>query len=200
MPITRTLERFGELLQLRFERDTFTTEDSVRYTLFAALLEEGGLQPHDVILEQRHPSIAGAEIDTWAPTFGRSGLAAEFKYDRALPGGKNTPRTQKAGQVFHDLYRLGLITPEMLRVLIYLADSEMVGYFSNRENGLRDFFALERGGTFTVDSAFMTQRPASFRAAARDIPNVVVSALYGLSLPKNHELRIYEVRNLNSST
>jgi hypothetical protein len=195
MAIEPTLERFGELLHLRLERDIFTTEDSVRYTFFAALLEKGGLYPHDIVLEHRHPSIAGAEIDTWAPTFGGRGLAVEFKYDRGLPSGKNTPRTQKAGQVFHDLYRLRMVAPEMLRVFVYLTGVEMARYFSNPTNGLAEFFSPGRGRMLVVDSGFMSSKSPSFVASTGEVPNVLVTQLYSRSLPKDHELRVYEVRN-----
>lgn len=45
------LKRFGELLHTQLESDAFTTKDSVRYTFFAALLEKGGIDCHNVIME-----------------------------------------------------------------------------------------------------------------------------------------------------
>jgi hypothetical protein len=193
MPLNATLKHFGDLLDLRLKREVFTTEDAVRYTFFAALLAKGGLYAHDVVLEHRHPSIAGAEIDTWAPTFGGKGLAVEFKYDRALPGGKNTPRTQRAGHVFHDLYRLRMVPGEMQRVFVYLTGPEMAKYFSNPVNGLSGFFTLHAGHTLLIDADFMRTKAPSFVAACQETPDVQVSQLHSRSLPLEHQLRIYEV-------
>src|SRR5713226_5860702 len=195
MTLSVVLDRFGELLHARLESDAFTTEDSVRYTFFAALLEKGGIDCHHVIMEYRHPSIPGAEIDTWIPSFDGSGLAVEFKYDRDIPSGRNTPRTQKAGKVIHDLYRLGKIEAHMRRVFIYLTGPEMVGYFGNPTNGLAKFFLLPSGQSLAIDSAFLSGKSATFTASVGEIPNVIVTGLYGRSLPKLHHVRAYEVKN-----
>ncbi len=54
---------FAELLEERFNREIFTTEDSVRYTLFHCLTKSMSLSPSDIILEEAHPSIPRAEVD-----------------------------------------------------------------------------------------------------------------------------------------
>lgn len=95
-----TWERFAELLGRRLTKGVFTTEDSVRYTFFTALLEWERLAPEDIVLEHRHPTIASALIDTWIPQLNGAGFAFEFKYDRDIPSGKNSPRTQRAGKKF----------------------------------------------------------------------------------------------------
>ncbi len=195
MALSAVLDRFGELLYARLESDAFTNEDSVRYTFFAALLEKGGIECHSVVMEYPHPSIPGAEVDTWIPSFDGSGLAIEFKYDRDIPSGKNTPRTQKAGKVFHDLYRLGKIEPHVRRVFIYLTGPEMAGYFGNPTNGLARFFLLPAGQSLVIDSPFLSGKSATFVASTGEIPNVVVTALYGRSLPRLHYVRGYEVKN-----
>jgi hypothetical protein len=187
------LERFGELLHTRLEKGVFTTEDAVRYTFFAALLQSGSFHPHEVIPEFRHPAIAGAQIDTWIPSFDGRGLAVEFKYDRDIPSGRNAPRTHKAGKIFHDLYRLGEIGSEIHRVFVYLAGPEMSQYFTNAANRLTAFFALPRGHSLIVDSAFVAGRSPTFTAALGATPNIAVSALYSRSLPRSHEVRVYEV-------
>jgi hypothetical protein len=188
------LERFGELLQIRLEKGVFTTEDAVRYTFFAALLQRGGLNPEDVIPEFRHPAIPGAQIDTWLPSFDGRGLAVEFKDDRDTPSRRNAPRTQKAGKVFHDLYRLGEVAQEMHRVFVYLTGPEMTSYFTNPINGLTEFFSLPQNRTLTVGSIFVSGRAATFVASLGAVPNIVVTALYSRSLPRHHEVRVYEVR------
>lgn len=189
MMLHATLERFSDLLSVRLIKRIFTTEDSVRYTFFTALLQQSGLKPEDVVLECPHPSIAGAEIDTWIPSFEAGGLAIEFKYDRDIPSGKNTPRTQKAGKVFHDLYRLGQIKNGARCLFIYLTGPEMASYFSNPSNGLTEFFSLPQGRTFPIDSAFMSGKSSTFASSVGKAPDVVVAALYGCSLPGKHEVR-----------
>lgn len=195
MNLTATLNTFGELLGHRFERGVFTTEDSIRYTFFASLLRHG-VECHDVILEHRHPTISRAQVDTWIPGFGSGGLAVEFKYDREIPSGGNGPRTQKAGKLFHDLYRLGLMDRKAQRVLVYVAGQEMSGYFSNPSNSLQDFYSLGPSNNLSINAAYMAKRPKTFLDAAAETPNVAVTALYARNLPSQHTLRIYEVSNV----
>lgn len=194
MMLDATLARFSNVLSMRLIKGVFTTEDSVRYTFFTALLQQSGLNSEDVVLEYPHPSIAGAKIDTWIPSFEGNSLAIEFKYDRDIPSEKNTPRTQKAGKVFHDLYRLGQIKDGTRRLFIYLTGPEMALYFSNPGNGLTEFFSLPQGRTFPIDSAFISGKSSTFATSVSKAPDVVVG-LYGCSLPGKHELRAYEVRN-----
>ena len=199
MQLHHALETFGNLLDTRIGHDVFTTEDSIRYTFFAALLRESDLQPEDVVLEHPHPTISRAEVDTWVlPVNGREGLAVEFKYDRKIPSGQNAPRTQKAGKVFHDLYRLGQVPSTMRRLLIYVAGPEMTAYFKNHSNGLVNFFGLPKGNSVLIDSAFLAERSTTFVKSAAEVPNIEAFAVYSRSLPRNHELRVFEVRNVAS--
>jgi hypothetical protein len=64
--------------------------------------------------------IAGALVDTWIPVLG---TALEFKYDRDIPSGRNTPHTQKAGTIFHDFFRLGRFSGAPHRVLVYISQA-----------------------------------------------------------------------------
>ncbi len=43
--LEKVIDHFGELLISRLELGVFTTEDSVRYTFFAALLETSDIRP-----------------------------------------------------------------------------------------------------------------------------------------------------------
>jgi len=52
--------RFAELLDDRFSKGRFTTEDSVRYALFHCLIGHLNVDPSDIILEFPHPSIVHA--------------------------------------------------------------------------------------------------------------------------------------------
>jgi len=61
------LEEFSILLRERLSK-MYTTEDSVRFTFFAALLKRTNIAPHEIILEYPHPKIPGAEVDTYIPS------------------------------------------------------------------------------------------------------------------------------------
>lgn len=199
MQLDLVLESFGNLLETRIGQGVFTTEDSIRYTFFAALMRESDLQPENVVLEHPHPTISRAEVDTWVPpSNGRQGLAVEFKYDRKIPSGHNTPRTQKAGKVFHDLYRLGQVPSTMQRLFIYVAGPEMTAYFKNHSNGLVNFFDLPKGKSERIDSAFLAERSATFVKSAAEVPNIYAVAMYARRLPMDHELRVFEVINVTS--
>jgi hypothetical protein len=177
----------------RLARAVFTTEGSVRYTFFAALLETERLAPEEIVLEHRHPGIEKALIDTWIPNMGPAGTAIEFKYDRDIPSGRNSPRTQKAGKIFHDLYRLGQVHAEANKIFVYLASSEMAKHFLSERNRLSAFFSLKPRASLRIDDAFLADRAQSFVSMLGATPNVEVVALYSRSLPQEHELRAYEV-------
>src|SRR5436309_2964376 len=103
MEFDQTFRSFASLLNERLQRGVQTTEDCIRYTFFHAALQEG-IAHTDVVLEYRHPAIVGAQIDTLITRDG--GVAIEFKYDRANPGGTNQNRTQRAAAVLNDIFRL----------------------------------------------------------------------------------------------
>lgn len=60
---------FNDDLFTRLEKNTFTTEDSVRYTFFASLIKHTTLATHEIVLEFPHNTLDGAEIDTYLPDF-----------------------------------------------------------------------------------------------------------------------------------
>lgn len=193
--LEQVIESFCDLLRSRLEKDVFTTEDSIRYTFFAALLGVGGLRPEEIVLEYRHPAIARAEVDTWIPSSSGRSVAIEFKYDRPLPGGKNTPRTQRAGHVFNDIRRLAPLAtnPSARCFIVYVATREMSAYFSNPENGLHAFFGLELKSELTIDDGFFSSKAASFVAAASGPFNICVVTRAAAQLPRDHVVRVYEV-------
>lgn len=107
-PLAPAFERFAELIARRLERRVPSSEDSVRYTFFAALTQTLELAPDDVVLEHDHVAIARAKIDTFIPDFRGRAYVIEFKYDRAVPSGTNPPLTQKA-ELLKDLFRLARV-------------------------------------------------------------------------------------------
>src|SRR5207302_4080338 len=87
----RAIKAYVTFLNRRLSAGVHTTEDSIRYTFYAALLEEG-VRPEDVILEDRHSNIERALVDTLILDANRRpAIAIEFKYDRSIPGGGNQP-------------------------------------------------------------------------------------------------------------
>jgi hypothetical protein len=162
----KAIELFATLLNERLVTGTYTTEDSVRYTFFHALLSGGACRHTDVVLESPHPIIQGAEIDTLITTRAdEPPVALEFKYDRAIPSGRNLPRTRKAGAVFDDLFRLARVPEPTAKVkyFVYLTDSEMASYFKNPDNGLKDFFELDEGQSLALTPAFVAARAETFQ-------------------------------------
>ncbi len=188
-------DRFVHLLAERLERGVLTTEDSVRYTFFAAMLESG-TRPHDVVLEYPHPAIPGARVDT--VTLDENGEpkdAFEFKYHRRNPGGRNQPLPQQAGAVFADIRRLAHFEAPEIRCLVYLTDDEMECYWTNPSNGLDTLFNVPPDEKTGIDRAFMAQRSATLQKSAGDWPEVIrVTAHVLPDVPLGgHVLRMYGV-------
>jgi hypothetical protein len=194
--LSPAFDRFAELLGRRLGRGVFTSEDAVRYTFFAGLLEGLNLAPEDIILEHDHSKISKAKIDTFIPRSSGESFAIEFKYDRPIPSKGNQPRTQKAGQVIKDFFRLARFdeSENIKGVFIYLTSKEMAGYFRNPQNGLARLFDLAQGSTIRIDEIFLQAMASTLRGAAGDICPCTAAGLFSCALPADHELRIYEVR------
>ena len=187
-------EKFGELLDKRFELGVATTEDSVRYTFFAALLE-AQIQPHQVVLEYPHPSIERAKIDTWLPKYKEGPVAFEFKYDRDPPGGKNQPKTQKAGSVFKDLKRQVQVAKnvEICSYFIYVTSEEMATYFRNPNNGYVDFWELKQGQIIEMDHGYFSNKPNTFLDRLGELFQASVAGVFSRELQGGNYLRVYQV-------
>ena len=172
-----------------------TTEDSIRYTFFAALIASGEIEPHEVLLEVPHPKIRRAKIDTVLPSLSGRPIAIEFKYDREIPSSSAVPKPQNAGELFKDFSRLALYTtnPEPERLLVYCTDHVMVKYFQNIVNGHTAFFSLALRERLMVDDAYIASKPAAFQKALGTELLVELECVWSESLPNHHELRIYNV-------
>ena len=188
------LEKFGELLDKRFALGVVTTEDSIRYTFFAALLE-AGVQPHQVVLEYPHPSIERAKIDTWLPNFKEGPVAFEFKYDRNPPGGKNQPKTQKAGSVFKDLKRQVHVATDVgaRSYFVYVTSEEMATYFGSSKNGYAEFWELKQGKKVEMDQNYFLEKPNTFLNTLGELFQAVVVGAFSRELQGGNYLRVYEV-------
>lgn len=193
--LTPGIIKFTELLDRRLQRGVFTTEDAVRYTFFIAVVEALGISPEDIILEFPHKKIPRAKIDTWIPNFGDRGFAIEFKYDRPIPSEGNQPRTQKAGNLIKDVFRLAQIHSQgaIDALFIYLTSKEMADYLGNPTNGLRELFDLKEGKALRIDDRYLATRAGTLRNAAGAVIPCTIEGLLSRSLPDEHKLRVYAV-------
>lgn len=192
----KVFEEFGRLLEERFRRGVVTTEDSVRYTFFAALLKSG-VAPEQVVLEYPHPAIDRAKIDTWLPTYKDGSIAIEFKYDRDPPGGKNQPKTQKAGAVFKDLRRQALVAKAIgvRSYFVYVTTEEMAVYFRNPQNGHSRLWGLENGSDMLVDENYLSDKPQTFLGVLGGSFEAKVTGVFHSDLSSGNYLRAYEVES-----
>ncbi len=211
--VKKIFEDFAELLDKRLEHDkpleekVLTTEDSVRYTLFASMLQNE-IGPNEIILEYPHCKIDGARIDTWVSNFGANSVAIEFKYDR--PGTSKTMinKTARAGAVFADLRRLQLACFEspVECYFVYVTSIEMHKYFKNNRNRHDNFYNLSPECYFEIRNDYFDDRPKSFLEPIEKIEKKIkiemkvnfeakITSVLALDLPQEHYLRIYRVCN-----
>ena len=186
--------QFADLLDIRFCKKVFTSEDAIRYTMFASMLNQG-IPPDCLSLEQPHPTLHSAEIDTWLQVDDQKPIAFEFKYDRDIPSGKNQPKTQKAGKVFNDLYRLHLVNANVGATcyFVYVTTTEMAVYFANPNNGHKALFELPPGKSIEIKSNYFSGKPLTFRKNIGGEFEARIKGVLSRSLAANHSLRIYEV-------
>lgn len=179
------------MLSERLRRGTFTTEDSVRFTFYASMLEKK-VDPADVIMEYPHPKLAQKKIDTWiSPQKERKGLATEFKYNRASR--RNQARPLNAGRALHDLHRMNLLGADMHRIFVYLTDDEMAAYFNNTRNGLSEFFGTSVGGTAVVGRTQMQNLSTTLIEAANLDTDIKIQTLCNVHLHSDHHLRVWKI-------
>jgi len=197
MQLADTFKEFAKLLGERLRLGVFTNEDSIRYTFYTALLSSGGLSHTDVILEYPHPVIPRAEIDTIIRSVNdRPPVAVEFKYDRANPGGKNQNRTQRAGAVVNDIFRLAKVPNSLaaVRYFVYVTDAEMAGYFRNPSNRLADLFDVSGTTRFALNPSVFQGFPQTFvTCIASHECDCLVGNVLAADLPSNHHVRAFEV-------
>ena len=189
--------QFADLLDIRFRKKVFTSEDAIRYTMFASMLNQG-IPPDCLSLEQPHPTLLSAEIDTWLQIDDEKPIVFEFKYDRDIPSGKNQPKTQKAGKVFNDLYRLLLVNANVgsTSYFVYVTTKEMAIYFANPSNGHNAFFDLPPGNSIEIQRDYFSGKPPTFRKNVGGELEARIKGVLSRSLAADHSLRIYEVEAL----
>ena len=194
-----TFQKFAELLDTRFSKDVFTTEDSVRYTFFYAISSELELVPHDIILESEHPNIDGhKEIDMLIPEKKDCPeLVFEFKYDVKRLTAPASPF--KAGHLFADIFRLFLYKKEHQKskcFLIYVTSLAQANYLSKERNRLDDFFNLPIGQTLQINSDYVKNHVDTFVNAASTygIHECKILSYLNMDLENSHYVRIFEIQ------
>lgn len=197
------VELFATLLDQRLKARVFTTEDSIRYTYFHALLSSRFCQHTDIVLEHPHPTLERQMIDILIAARSTSpSIAIEFKYDRAIPSDQNLNMTNRAGAVFSDLFKLAHIPSEtaQLKYFFYVTDGHMANYFQNERNGYRSFFELQSEMLFLIGAEWAGTRPKSFQDRLQCTPVAcTVSGLISRKLWNEHYLRAYELKVQHAS-
>lgn len=191
--IVGALPRFIDLLRARLAAGVHTTEDSVRYLLFASLLERDA-DPNRIVQEYPHPVESRARIDTvLLDAAGQPTDAVEFKYDRAGPGGHNQPRSQKAGAALADLRRLHDL-PYEGRWFVHLLDREMARYMSSPSNGLARVWGAAADASVTIGPSNLSRLSKTLRVRAGEwMEDIVVQVAALEHLAENHQLRVLQL-------
>jgi hypothetical protein len=190
----KVFEDFADLLRKRLELGTYGSEDSVRYMLFAALVQHG-VQPERVVMEFPHPGMDKKKIDTVVVgDDGKPALAVEFKYHRRSLSGGNKPRTLAAGALFKDMSRLAVLEWSADRYFIYLSDDEMALYLRSPRVGLGDVLDLPVGSELELTpEKFASHPPTFFRRVGVWPGRIAIRSVVARDLPLKHLVRVYEV-------
>lgn len=192
--LANALQLFVTLISRRLELRVATTEDSIRYTFFAALLASG-LEPEQVVIEYPHSAIKGARVDTMIlDEHFEPSASIEFKYDRMNPGGTNQPLPMKAGAAFADLSRLAKLPEKQIRLFVHVMDRELARYLASPRNGLHDFFSLLEGDDLVIGATYFNGRSQTFMNRKGNwSDDISVRCLSSLALPNDHFMRIYKI-------
>ena len=181
------LTDFAALLATRVGHDIWTTEDSVRYTLFAAMLRNN-VEPHEVIQEYPHRLLGGEKrIDTWMPDFHGKAVAIEFKYDPSR--GTTLNETQRAGAVFEDLRRLRLLSNDAVCYLVYVTMKDMDRHFRNRH---RELYGLVQGESIKIRRSYFADKPSTFMGKVDGVFEATITGVVNQGF-SDHNLRVYSV-------
>jgi len=194
MSLEDVFSEFSDLMHTRLSALIHTTEDSIRYTFFTALLSRTDLRPHEVILEFPHPTISG-KIDTYIPSLNGKPTAIEFKYDRNIPSGSAVPRSQNADELFADIYRLVKFTApsEPDRFLVYCTDRIMAHHFRNPDKHYGRFFDLQCRDTMRIGEKYIEDKSKTFRKYIGGTLSTNLECVWTEELSQEHHLRIYSI-------
>ena len=128
---------FARDLGVRLAAGTHTTEDTVRYYFWNALINRGG-DLHSMVPEKPHPHppMARSEVDLWLSAAPLGPAWVEVKYDRPSSGSGDMPRTMKYGALLADFFKLAMIEDTATKIVLYVSTAEMVQHLQNNASGL----------------------------------------------------------------
>jgi hypothetical protein len=191
------LELFRELSQERLKRQRTLTEDEIQDSLNYSLITRATLAEFEIRMEFEHPGFPGKKLDSYIAASDSHGAAAwEVKYDRKPPGGRNQPRSNKAGALINDIFRLAGFSDdqELERILIYVTDQEMAGYYRNPRSQFGSFFDLAPGESFTLTPGWVASLSASVKKWIKAPGKPChVNTVYSAQLSDSVALRVYAV-------
>ena len=171
------------------------SEDLVRYVFFQTLVS-AGVEVERFAFEYPHPADDRARIDTvLVDENGRPLVAVEVKYHRSNQSGTNLPRPQLAGMLVHDVVRLAEFTPtDTERLLLYVTDGAMAGYYSNPKNDLEWVTGLAEGDTTVLSRAGFERLSATFRNAVGNWPGPIpVTVQHATDNVAEHSVRLFGI-------
>ena len=196
MILDKTARRFAHLVKERFSLDIYTTEDSIRYLFFCSLLVELNINPNELVLEYPHPGIQKKKIDTISLAANdRPELVFEFKFDRSIPSGQNSPKPMKAGGLLKDVSRLAKYKTEKNAsrcFFVYVTDLEMMRYMNNPGNNLAEFFNLGIKIEMHIDEEYINQHSKTLIESVGTITPCRISGCFREDYRK-YAIRIYEI-------
>jgi hypothetical protein len=187
--------KFVDGLNRVFGAPTPKSEDLVRYVFFQALVS-AGVEIERFAFEYPHPVNRRARVDTvLVDADGQPVVAVEVKYHRSNESGANLPRTELAGMLVHDVARLAEFTPpDTQRLLLYVTDGAMAGYYSNPSNGLEWVTGLAEGDTTVVSGGSFEALSSTFRKAVGDWPGPVpITVHQAADSLAGHTIRLFGV-------
>ena len=188
--------KFEEYLINRISSGQHLTEDSVRYSFFAALINQKFCKQADVILEIPHPKITNAEIDSLIK-LPKLNIFLEFKYHRKTRS--NSPKPDKAGSLFKDFNRLSLLEQDGLKYVIYFTDYEMAAYFKKHQSQYGEFWLYKEKESFEFNDQYLLNTNKTFRKACGESKNCRVETIYTSKFKTAHEIRIFQIHSGNRS-
>jgi hypothetical protein len=192
--ITEVANRFADSLALTCAGAGLSHE-GVRHLFLEAMSPQ--ISASDIRYEYPHPSLPGAKVDVYIPLDPGKAWAFEFKFHQKIQSGKNQPRTQHAGQLFRDIFRLARFQPDhqaVERYLVYVTDGEMAAYLRKPSNGLNHLFSLRPGEALEITKAEVAQRAETFRRSCQETAcDCRVTGRFGLCIKGRLWVRVYEV-------
>jgi hypothetical protein len=186
---------FVSRIRQRLEKGVFTTDEAVKMTFLASLLERGGLPLHEVIFDYPHPTFAETVDVCVPPTRSRTGLLMQVRYDRETSG-KKAVNAKRAARLIHGLSRLAHFSRGLSadRCFVYVTDYAVTAYFRNPRHELGALYEAPSGASLQVSEAVVSRFPPPLRREVGWVVPFGLECLVAEDLPVTHELHVYRVQ------